>query len=68
MKEKETNTPEEAQTEALTSDQLDSVAGGTSIPISSKPLTTSADNADNPFADISRVPLRPIDQNLRDRA
>ena len=68
MKEKETNTPEEAQTEALTSDQLDSVAGGTSIPISSKPLTTSADNADNPFSDIPRVPLQPIDPGLRERA
>ena len=63
---KENNVPEEGK--ALDLDQLDAATGGTSIPISSKPLTTSADNADNPFADISRVPLRPIDQNLRDRA
>ena len=63
---KENNVPEEGK--ELDLDQLDAATGGTSIPISSKPLTTSADNAGNPFSDIPRVPLQPIDPGLRERA
>ena len=66
---------EQGQTEELSLDQLDGAAGGIDLLIAPKDpnviMPKPAPNpllAGNPFEDVPRVPLQPIDPDLREDA
>ena len=70
---KNENVKEEGKGQELDLDQLDAATGGNNIliapnkpnaPIAPNPLTADG----NPFSDVPRVPLQPIDPGLRENA